>query len=609
MEFLVIPDTAAGTVIAEAVCAREQLKVISYASGRPWIVGQWTDSEVTWAAAGQRRVAVLGHTTVTGDRLAKAASGVHTPRDLDSLSCALPGSFHLAAAIDGRVRVQGSLSTARQIFYGTVSGTTVAANRPDTLAQLTGAGIRAELLAARLLAPCPPWPFSEQCLWKGIEALPPGCYLELTAGGDGTPVRWWHPPEPEVPLSVGAARVRSALLDAVAARTRGKQTLSADLSGGMDSTSLCFLAAGNVDRLVTVRWEAADPADEDRDWAQRAAAGLYGAEHLVVTRGEGPMWFADLLTPDPDVEGPFASVRSRSILAHTAEQVAARGSTMHLTGHGGDELFLANPLYLHTLVRQHPLRSVRYLRANRALYRWRLGPTARALLNGDSFGKWLERSTRSFTAPIREAAGRPSFGWGIGYRMPSWATADAVESARNLVRDTARSDPEPLAAVRGQHGVLQDIRICGDTLRRADRLASRSGVSWTAPFTDDRVIEAALSIRFEDSAMPDSYKPALTAAMAGIVPDPFLGRSTKSEYSADAYVSLRRYRPQLLELCDDMNLARLGLVDPGALRSTLISLPPSTLTLVPLISTLACEVWLRSLAATSPEPVPVGGSR
>ena len=86
------------------------------------------------------------------------------------------------------------------------------------------------------------------------------------------------------------------------------------------------------------------------------------------------------------------------------------------------------------------------------------------------------------------------------------------------------------------------------------------------------------------------------AAMAGIVPARILGRATKSEYSAEAYDSLRRHRADLLGLCgDDMRLARLGLVDPAALRAVLEAPPPSSLTLMPLISTFACETWLRAV--------------
>jgi asparagine synthase (glutamine-hydrolysing) len=607
VEFMMFPDSAAGEVLAQQSLDRGRVKMITHASGRPWIVGQWSDEDVTWAAAGQRRVAVLGCASVTSGGLAHALARVHHVRDLDRLAGGLPGSFHLAASVDGRVRVQGSLSTLCQIFHAKVTGITVAADRPQSLASLTGAGIAEDLLAARLLAPWPPWPLSEYCLWQGVEALPTGCYLDMDAHGSGQTVRWWTPPSPETPLSVGADLVRSALHDAVAARTQGSSLVSADLSGGMDSTSLCFLAAGSAARLLTTHWEAEDPADDDRVWAERAAAALPDAEHLVLSRQQAPAWFADMTAPDADVEAPFAWIRTRAQLAYQAQQIASRGSTRHVTGHGGDEVFFGTPLHLHTLVRTHPLRAIRYVRAYRALYRWKVGAMIRGLCSNPSFGQWLAASADSLTTPLRQFSGRPDFGWWISFKTPPWATPDAVEVTRRLLREAAIAEPDPLCPLRAQHAALADVRQCGDALRRVNRLTSRFGVSWQAPYIDDRVVEAALSIRFEDCALPDQYKLTLTAAMRGIVPDVVLDRETKAEYSAEAYVGLRRHRQDLLALCDDMSLARLGLIDADAFRAALLGMHASSLTMIPLIGTMACETWLRSLHATAPVAALAGG--
>ncbi|MGH8933525.1 MAG: asparagine synthase-related protein [Egibacteraceae bacterium] len=609
MEFLILPDSAAGEAIAQNIGDQASIKRIAHGSGRPWIVGRWSDQDITWTATGQRRVAVLGCTTATSSGLGHALSRIQSIRDLDRLARALPGSFHLVASMGGKVRAQGSLSTLCQIFSTKLAGTTVAADRPQSLASLIGSGVVEELLATRLLAPCPPWPLSEYCLWEGIESLPTGCYLEMDPTGTGRTVRWWTPPEPEISLSVGAGLVRSALRDAVAARVRGRDVVSADLSGGMDSTSLCFLAAGGAARLLTTRWEAEDPADDDRVWAERAAAAIPDAEHQVLARQHAPAWFADLTAPDADIEAPFAWIRTRARLAYQARQIAAGGSATHLTGHGGDELFFSSPLHLHTLVRAHPMRSLRYVRAYRALYRWKAGATVRGLLRNPSFGQWLAASVDSLTTPVKEFSGIPDFGWWIGFKMPPWATPDAVEAARHHLRQATGSDPDPLCPLRAQHAALQDVRQCGDMVRRVNRLTSRFGVSWQAPYIDDRVVEAALSIRFEDCALPDRYKPTLAAAMRGIVPDAVLDRATKAEYSAEAYTGLRRHRQELLDVCEDMRLARLGLIDAEAFRSALLGLHSSSLTMIPLIGTLGCEMWLRSLTALEPVAASTGGPR
>ncbi|MGI5170112.1 asparagine synthase-related protein [Spirillospora sp. CA-253888] len=604
MQFFVLPDNTAAASAIEAFTGRDGVTELRHASGRPWIVGHWPDDELVWASAGTRRIAVLGHAAVTGADLERTLGALRSLRDLDDFARRVPGSFHLIASLDGEVRVQGSLTTVRQVFHAGVAGATLAADRPDALARLSGAGLDEELLAGTLLAPAPPWPLGERCLWQGVRSLPIGTYLELDTAGRHRTVRWWTPPE-QVPLAEGAARVRTALADAVAARTRGRTMLSADLSGGMDSTSLCFLAAGRVDRLLALRQPPSAPGDEDGVWADRAAARLPGVDYLVLRAGDPPSGFADLLEPDPDLEAPFALIRSRALFTDQARRLAAAGSTVHLTGYGGDELFLTDALYLHALARRRPLRALRSLRAHRALFRWPLGPPLRGLLDREPFGAWLGgHLADSLDAPIEQVHASPTGGWGGAYRMPVWATPDALESVRRSLRALGGSGIEPLSPVRGLHAALQSVRWSGETIRRTDRLTSRHGVRFQAPFLDDRVLEAALSIDYADCLDISRYKPGLVEAMRGVVPDANLGRRTKTESSAAVYAGLRRNRRDLLELCGDMHLARLGLVDPSALRATLTGLPPNPLYLIPLLPTLACEVWLRSLAARSGRSVP-----
>ncbi|MFI6520357.1 asparagine synthase-related protein [Spirillospora sp. NPDC050679] len=599
MQFFALPDNAAAESAVEEYASRSGATVLRHASGRPWIVGHWPDDELVWAAAGHRRVAVLGHTSATAADLDRALAGLRSLRDLDGFARRTPGSFHLVAALDGDVRVQGGLATVRQVFHARIGGTTLAADRPDTLARLSNAGIREELLAEALLAPAPPWPLGERCLWHGVQALPLGTYLELNTTGRHRIVRWWNPPE-TVPLAEGAARVRTALADAVAARAHGRTTLSADLSGGLDSTSLCFLAAGRVDRLLALRLPPCGPGDEDPRWADRAAERLPGIEYRVLEAGELPGGFAGLLEPDPDVEAPYAFIRSRGMYTYQARLLAAAGSTVHLTGYGGDELFLTEASYLHALVRRRPLRALRTLQAHRALFRWPLGASLRGLLDHESFASWLGGSLAdSLDAPIAEVDATPTGGWGGAYRMPVWATPEALESVRRSLHLLEASGIEPLSPVRGLHAALQNVRWSGETMRRTDRLTARHGVRFEAPFLDDQVVEAALSIDYADGLDVTRYKPGLVEAMRGVVPDAGLERRTKAEASADVYAGLRRHRRDLLALCDDMHLARLGLVDPRALRATITGPPPTPLHLLPLMATFACEVWLRSLTARS----------
>ncbi|WP_329377962.1 asparagine synthase-related protein [Streptomyces sp. NBC_01716] len=244
MEFVVLPDHPAGTD-ALALAPASGLpgpKVIEHHSGRPWLVGDWPDDEIVSVSAGPRRLVLLGCAKVRQEPLAAGLSRVRSLADLDGLARLAAGSFQFVASIDGEVRVQGSLSTACQVFYAKVAGVTMAANRPEALADRIGATVDEERVALELLSPFgPPEPLSEASVWRGVRSPRIGHCLEIGRNGAGRTRRWWTPPAPERPLGDGDF-VREALFDAVLARTAGQPVVSADLSGGLDSTSLCFVA-------------------------------------------------------------------------------------------------------------------------------------------------------------------------------------------------------------------------------------------------------------------------------------------------------------------------------------------------------------------------------
>ena len=59
----------------------------------------------------------------------------------------------------------------------------------------------------------------------------PGDSYVLLADGRARTVRWWSPPEPELPLAEGAARLREAMTAAVDLRVAGRDLVSCDLGG------------------------------------------------------------------------------------------------------------------------------------------------------------------------------------------------------------------------------------------------------------------------------------------------------------------------------------------------------------------------------------------
>jgi asparagine synthase (glutamine-hydrolysing) len=604
--FAVLPDSAAGENAARMM-GLKKARVIHHASGRPWLVGDWPDEQVRHARIGNVQVAVIGRCPVTATTLSAAlkVNSADHAADVERLARSLPGNFHTVAAIDGGLWMRGTLSGTRRIFHTVLAGATVAADRADILAAASGAPVHEEALALRLLCPTVYFPMEEQSLWRGVHAVPGERCLVVDPDGRARTPRWFRAPAPVLSLAEGAGAVRTALTSAVRTCSEPGGTISSDLSGGMDSTSVCFLAAGPAvrdagrARLITVRWNEIDPGNDDSQWAAGAAAALTNARHLTLG-DRGPCWFSELNGTSPPADEPYRWVRARAWVTDLAERMAAEGSRLHMGGHGGDEAFGCTGGYLHDLAWSRPLAALRRARGHRALGRWLVGPTARALADRRTFPEWLAACARALTEPY-EPTNTPTIAWGFGPRMPPWATPDAVDAARRGLRRLAGT-VEPLAATRGQHQTLDLVRTGGLTVRQIDQVMGLSGVPLAAPLLDDQVVTAALAVRGEDRQTPFQFKPLLAAAVRGLVPDDLLTRRTKGEFSTEFYAGLDRHRAELLGLLDGSLLADLGLIDTGALRSALCTAHPHVHTMQPIEVSLACEIWLR--ANTAPRPAP-----
>src|SRR5215211_4327540 len=254
--FVVLPDDDSASSVAARLRDRAAQQ-LSHVSGRPWLLGCWGEGAGMVGQGGDMRIAVVGQHAVMADDLVRAAGQVRVVSDLDRLAGSLVGSSHLVASVDGKVRVQGTVTGTRRVFYATVDGARVAADRADVLAGLLDAGLDEQRLALHLLEPHLLYPLAGQPVWGRVEQLPTDHYLVLDRDGHRS-VRWWMPPEPAVPMAEGALALREALSAAVAARVHGSELVSCDL-GGLDSTSVCCLAAHQEAKVVAYTAASLDP--------------------------------------------------------------------------------------------------------------------------------------------------------------------------------------------------------------------------------------------------------------------------------------------------------------------------------------------------------------
>ncbi|MGW3359959.1 asparagine synthase-related protein [Streptomyces bungoensis] len=594
--FVVLPDTDEAAAVA-ARALPHATESHPHVSGRPWLMGRWDPRELTVGECGGVRLAVLGEHAVTVEEAARAAAAATDPASLDRYARSWHGSYHLLASVHGRVRAQGTVTGVRSLFHGGAHRAHLAADRADVLADLIGAPLDEGRLALQMLSLGVLHPLSARPVWRGVEALPGQDYLVLERDGQAHRKRWWWLPRRDVPLTEGAAMLRDELRRAVEVRVRDRDVVTADL-GGLDSTAVVCTAVAAGAKVVAYTAATHDPRGDDVHWARRTVEELSSAdgggriEHHIVPADDFPLTFdgVDALTDVLDAPSLYAVDRNRRMsLLHLA---ADRGSTVHLGGFGGDELLAGASARVHELLLRRPRTAVHHARGYLAKYRWSRRRAVRQLLDRRPYGAWLEQIATDLTDPLPSLE-EPLFQWCSPARMPPWATADAVDAVRSLIRQEA-AVARPLGPGHGEHRELATMQAVSRFARHLNQMTRQRGLLFASPFYDDRVVEAGLAVRPEERVTPWRYKPLVVEATRGVVPEASRTRATKANATLEEEVGLRRHREALLALCEDSRLAGLGLIDADVWRAWCSGPVSAELENVLLHPTVGCEVWLRT---------------
>ncbi|MFI8192045.1 asparagine synthase-related protein [Streptomyces sp. NPDC085946] len=594
--FLALPDTDAVAAVAARVRSGGAQE-IRHASGRPWLIGRWQARTVTTAACGRARLAVLGQHAVAVEEAARAAR-TGSLEAAEQRARTWPGSHHLIASFDGTTLIRGTVTGVRSVFTAEVpgaSGAHIVSDRADVLADLTGADLDERRLAVHLLSPGILHPLTTQTVWRGVDVLPGDRRLVLDREGRPRTSRCWSPPPAELPLAEGAGLVRDRLADAVAVRIADRELISADL-GGVDSTAVVATAARAGAKTVAYTAAVHDVLGDDVAYARRTVAALDAVEHHVVPAAEVPLTFDRVDALDDDLDTPSLYAVNRHRRMDIVERAAERGSPLHLSGMGGDELFSGASAHVHGLLPRHPRTAWRHTRGFTSKHRWSRRTALRQLLDRRSYGSWLEQVARDLTRP-QPPMSVPLFDWGTPPRLPPWATGRAVEAVRDLVREQA-ARAEPLGTGHGGHRELATLRTLARFARHVQQMSEPLGVTFAAPYYDDLLVEAALAVRPRERVTPWRYKPLIEEAMRGVVPEASRRRTTKAHAAFEEETGLRRHRSSLLALWEDSRLHALGLVDVDALRDWCRRPLAADLESALLHPTVGCEVWLRSREAT-----------
>lgn len=419
--------------------------------------------------------------------------------------------------------------------------------------------------------------------YAGIRAVPPASYVVFRDSQITIHKYWDFAPGHKTYCRTDAEyeeQFRTKLEGAVRRRLRSDRPVLAELSGGMDSSTIVCMAdrimrreSAVTPRLDTLSYfDDAEPNWNERPYVQQVELqrGRQGC-HIDVSGSNG-LGLADCTASFSATPG--ANLHDSQARGQFVAYVVANGIRVVLSGTGGDEVLGGVP---------DPTPELANLLRGGHLWRWWSQMTAWALaLRKPLFGI-LAETVRSFL-PTRKTR-VPTRG-----ALPAWIHTDYLPTA------SVRSQR---FTVRGPSPGFQDSLHTLDTLRRqfaAAPITCCPLYEKRFPYLDRDLLEFLFAVPPEQLLQPHRRRFLMRRSMVGIVPEGVLNRRRKAYVERSPIVDLLREAPTLISRLKEMPPALLRIVDPSALSTALRELPQKpAIPLIPLLRVVGLDAWLQGL--------------
>ncbi len=353
------------------------------------------------------------------------------------------------------------------------------------------------------------------------------------------------------------------LRQSVAIRMRADVPVGGYLSGGLDSTITCALAApmSPLDfRTFSVTFS--DPALDESSY-QRIVAERLGSRHCVrhVDPGSIARVFPEVVR---HAETPL--VRTAPAPMYLLAQLAREGDIkVVLTGEGSDELFLGYDLFKETKVRLFCLR--RPDSAARARLFDRLYPYLGDGNRGGEFWRRFFLSAGSPNDPLFSHLPR----FGLTARIKSFYSAEARSALGGFDAMQELRDSLPAAFAiwdpihRASYLELKTLLASYLLSSQGDRMAMAHGVEGRFPFLDPRLSEFATALPAGSKLRGLREKEILKRWARRVVPTEVADRPKQPYRAPDVPAFFGGEQPDYVrELLEPSAIREVGLFEPAA---------------------------------------------
>lgn len=468
----------------------------------------------------------------------------------------------------------------KPLYYGWQGGTFLFGSELKALKAhpAFAAEVDRDALALFLRHNAVPAPYS---IYRGIQKLPPGTFLQLHAGKkDALPVIYWSArlvaEAGQRNLFRGGDRdatdeLERLLRQSIAGQMLADVPLGAFLSGGIDSTAVVALMQAQSAKSIKTFTIGFNEVGYNEAEQAHAVSRYLGCEHTELY--VSPQDAMDVIPKLPAIyDEPFAD--SSQIPTYLVSKLARNHVTVSLSGDGGDELFGGYNRYLWVcnLWRKFGWMP-RTLRAALAgvlttvppaawnnafskLDRW-FPPRLRYANLGDKLHKAAE--ILAVRSPEEIYLGLVSH-----WKNPTQQVPSSVEPVTLLIDDGQQAD---LPDFEQRMMYLDTVTyLPDDVLTKVDRAAMAVGLETRVPFLDHRLVEFAWSLPLEMKIRHGKGKWLLRQLLYRHVPQSLMDRP-KMGFGVPIDQWLRGpLKPWAVALLEPTRLMREGFFDPASIQ-------------------------------------------
>ena len=381
--------------------------------------------------------------------------------------------------------------------------------------------------------------------YEGIHPIPAGTCASFHADGSVTNRRFWT-------LEAGAIRyadrrtyeeqLRALWREAVGARLRTAETPWAELSGGLDSSSVACMADWLIRnagvparglRLVSHATLNSPEGDERRFIAEverqvGVTSEIVGVEESQLRTDLALAWVTPYALQGTGLE--------------TAARIRAAGGHVVLSGRLGDAVMGCQPD--NSVAVFDEIARGELWTALRSIRRW-----SRATRK-----PFLEIARKLFSADVERTADT-----GLELLTPR-LRAMAVDRAR-----------EPILGVKRSKRALARMVLGYANGGRLDIPYRPPDLVYAYPFAHRPLVEFMLAIPGEELSAPGVTRSLMRRAFAGFVPDRILRRQSKGYYPPAAFRAARAAIAQSLPV-NELEVVQRGWIDPERLQQAIRTL-------------------------------------